>query len=141
MRTLHSRLLDHALSSAKDRINYVRPARFTRSFLPVFAVTILSTMLILQSVTLILGPIIPNAAAAVPNFNIAAAGDWACTKDTTSTVNNIKSKSPEVSLGLADNSYATTADCWFSVIAPIDSQMHTAIGNHDVTSTQILAQY
>ena len=75
----------------------------------------------------------------VPNFNIREpAADWGCKTDTTSTVNKIKSKNTEVSVGLADNSYGTTADCWFSKIAPIDGQMHTAIGNHDVTSTQLL---
>ena len=71
-------------------------------------------------------------AVAVPNFNIAAVGDWGCKTDTTSTVNNINGKSPELSISLADNSYGTTADCWFSKIAPIDSSLHTAIGNHDV---------
>jgi hypothetical protein len=100
-------------------------------------------MLILQSVTLIFGPTttIPNAAAVVPDFNVAAAGDWGCTTATTSTVNNIVSKNTEATIGLGDNSYDTTADCWFSKIAPIDDQMHTAIGNHEVTSTQLLAQY
>ena len=56
-------------------------------------------------------------------------------------MNNIDSKNTEVFIGLGDNSYTTTADCWFSKISPIDSQMHTAIGNHEVRSTQLLAQY
>ena len=48
-----------------DRIIHINPARFlTGSFVRVVVVTILSMMLILQSVTLIFGPTIPNAAAA-----------------------------------------------------------------------------
>ncbi len=121
---------------------HTNPARFTRSLVPVVSATLLSALIVLQSFTLIFGPIMPNAAAAtIPNFNIAVVGDWGCTADTTSTVNKIKGKSPELSISLADNSYATTADCWFSKVSPIDSQLHTAIGNHDVMSTTLLAQY
>ena len=72
---------------------------------------------------------------------ISLPGDWGCKTATKSTISNILSKSTEVTIGLGDNSYATTADCWLSEMAPIDSQMHTAIGNHDDTSTQLLAQY
>jgi hypothetical protein len=113
-----------------------------RSFVPVVLATLLSALIVLQSFAVILGPMMPNAAAAtVPNFNIAAVGDWGCKTDTTSTVNKIVGKSPELSISLADNSYGTTADCWFSKVSPIDSQLHTAIGNHDVMSTTLLAQY
>jgi predicted transcriptional regulator len=110
-----------------------------------FMVRIISIMIVLQTTTvLIFVSVIPNdsaATAAIPDFNIAAAGDWGCTASTKSTINNIVSKNTEVTIGLGDNSYATTADCWLSEMAPIDNQMHTAIGNHDVRSSQLLAQY
>jgi predicted phosphodiesterase len=146
MRTFNSRLLDYSpfyrTSNSIMKQNTIHSTNRAGSlFLHAVVVTILSMMIVLQSVTLIFGPTIPDAAAVVPDFNVAAAGDWGCKTATTSTVNNIVSKNTEVTIGLGDNSYATTADCWFSKIAPIDGQMHTAIGNHDVTSAQILAQY
>jgi hypothetical protein len=103
---------------------------------------ILFIILLLPIATLNACSIIPYAFAAVPDFNIAAVGDWGCNNNTmTKTVNNIVGKNTEITLGLGDNSYGTTADCWFSKISPIDGQMHTAIGNHDDESTQLLAQY
>ena len=50
------------------------------------------------------------------NFNFAAAGDWACTSDTTDTVNNILDKNPELVLGLGDYSYEDSVDCWLDII-------------------------
>src|SRR5918994_4436811 len=49
------------------------------------------------------------------DFNFAAAGDWACTSDTTDTVNNIVDKNPELVLGLGDYSYEDSADCWLDI--------------------------
>jgi len=74
------------------------------------------------------------------DFNFAAAGDWACTSDTTDTVNNIIDKSPELVLGLGDYSYEDTADCWFDIIQPINNIMKIAIGNHEIEGS-ILAEY
>ena len=135
------------LTSNEYRIKYnnsdIRSANHAGLFLHAFMVSVLSIMIVLNTTTLIFGPIIPNASAsaAVPDFNIAAAGDWGCKTGSKSTINNIVSKNTEVTVGLGDNSYATTFDCWLSEMAPIDGQMHTAIGNHDVRSTQLLAQY
>jgi Calcineurin-like phosphoesterase len=74
------------------------------------------------------------------DFNFAAAGDWACTSDTTDTVNNILDKNPELVLGLGDYSYEDTADCWFDIIQPIDNTvdnaMKIALGNHEVEDLQ-----
>ncbi|HKG70707.1 MAG TPA: metallophosphoesterase [Nitrososphaeraceae archaeon] len=75
------------------------------------------------------------------DFNFAAAGDWACTSDTTDTVNNILDKSPELVLGLGDYSYEDSADCWLDIIQPIDNIMKIAIGNHEVEEQSILAEY
>jgi hypothetical protein len=44
----------------------------------------------------------PSSTSTLPGFNFAAAGDWACTSDTTDTVNNIVDKNPELVLGLGD---------------------------------------
>jgi Calcineurin-like phosphoesterase len=44
-------------------------------------------------------------------------------------------------IGLGDNSYKDTADCWLGIIAPLDDRMKITIGNHDVESTSLLNQY
>ncbi|HEX6028109.1 MAG TPA: metallophosphoesterase, partial [Nitrososphaeraceae archaeon] len=75
------------------------------------------------------------------DFNFAAAGDWACTSDTTDTVNNILDKNPELVLGLGDLSYEDTADCWLEIVEPIDDNMKIAIGNHEVEVESKLTQY
>ena len=47
-----------------------------------------------------------KAHGSLPDFNFAAAGDWACRADTThDTVNNIFNKHPELVVGLGDYSY------------------------------------
>jgi concanavalin A-like lectin/glucanase superfamily protein/calcineurin-like phosphoesterase family protein len=139
-------LPDYSLFSPTDsgiKHNYIHLASPARSFVHGLVMTILSVMIVFQtSVTLIFGPTIPDVAATVSDFNIAAVGDWGCRRDTTLTVNNIVSKNTEVTIGLGDNSYyEPTADCWFQRIAPIESQMYTALGNHDVNNAELLAQY
>jgi predicted phosphodiesterase len=66
-------------------------------------------------------------------YNVAAAGDWGCKDDTIKTVNNIINKNPELVLALGDYSYNTTADCWLSIVDPIDEKMKITIGNHDAS--------
>ena len=105
MRAFSTRLLDCSpFYQASTRImgNSIRYAyRGRSSIYAVVVVTILSIMIVLQTTpTLIFGPIIPNASAAVPDFNIGAAGDWGCRTATKSTINNIVSKSTEVTIGL-----------------------------------------
>jgi hypothetical protein len=79
-------------------------------------------------------------AAAPPDFNFAAVGDWGCTSNTNMTVNNILNKNPELVLALGDFSYEPTADCWLDIIQPIDNTidnaMKIALGNHDVEDLQ-----
>jgi Calcineurin-like phosphoesterase len=72
-----------------------------------------------------------NGSTGPADFNIATVGDWGCTPNTEDTVDNIISKSPEVVLGLGDNSYDDSADCWYEVVDPIIDKMITAIGNHE----------
>jgi hypothetical protein len=76
----------------------------------------------------------PSAATAQDgggDFNIAAVGDWGCTDNTEDTVENILARNPEVVLGLGDNSYDESSDCWFETVDPIIARMITVIGNHD----------
>jgi predicted MPP superfamily phosphohydrolase len=75
------------------------------------------------------------------SFNIVATGDWGCTKNTEATVNNTKSKNPELLLALGDYSYQKTATCWLNMIKPLDSVTKINIGNHDDESDALLHEY
>jgi predicted phosphodiesterase len=84
----------------------------------------------------------------IPNFNIAAVGDWGCNSNTDKTVNSIKTQSPELILGLGDYSYESSADCWLDTIDPIyDSNnpnannMQISIGNHENSGSEDLNTY
>lgn len=66
----------------------------------------------------------------IPNFNFAAAGDFACKQDARNTLNNIVHKDPELVLGLGDFAY-NNSDCWIQLIDPIYQKMRIVIGNHD----------
>ena len=57
------------------------------------------------------------------------------------TLKNLESKHPDLVLALGDLSYQTTANCWLSLISPIENKTKIAIGNHDVITQQLLAQY
>ena len=89
------------------------------------------------------------AQTTIPNFNIAAVGDWGCNSNTDKTVNSIKNQSPEIILGLGDYSYESSADCWLDTIKPIyDPQknptannMQISIGNHEDSSSEDLSTY
>ena len=88
------------------------------------------------------------AQTTIPNFNIAAAGDWGCNSNTDKTVNSIKAQSPELILGLGDYSYESSADCWLDTIEPIyDSNnpnannMQISIGNHENSGSEDLNTY
>ncbi len=75
-------------------------------------------------------------------FNFAAAGDWGCNANTEQNVKNIISKDPELVLSLGDNSYEESADCWLSIMEPIDEKMKIALGNHDTEEFPgLLEQY
>jgi hypothetical protein len=81
-----------------------------------------------------------KAYGTLPDFNFAAAGDWGC-RDSADTINNIVNKNPELVIGLGDNSYEDTPNCWFEKIAPLDDKMKITIGNHDDETTLLLNQY
>jgi hypothetical protein len=85
----------------------------------------------------------------IPNFNIAAVGDWGCNSNTDKTVNSIKAQSPELILGLGDYSYESSADCWLDTIEPIynffnnpnANNMQISIGNHENSDSEDLTTY
>jgi predicted phosphodiesterase len=85
--------------------------------------------------------IISASAQGIPDFNVAADGDWGCNSISSVTVNKIAGKHPELVLGLGDYSYRTTANCWLDLVSPLKSKMKIAIGNHDHDSTTLLNQY
>jgi predicted phosphodiesterase len=82
-----------------------------------------------------------NGSTGPADFNIAAVGDWGCDSATEDTVDNIISKSPEVVIGLGDNSYDDSADCWFETVDPIIDKMITAIGNEDLIAPGLVDEY
>jgi len=78
---------------------------------------------------------------AASNFNLVATGDWGCTKNTEATINNTKSKNPELLLALGDYSYQKTATCWLNMIKPLDAVTKINLGNHDDESDSLLHEY
>lgn len=82
-------------------------------------------------------------ATSLPNFNFAAAGDWACNSNTTNTVSNIIDTNPKLVLGLGDYYYShynesRNPDCWFKIIKPIEQRIKISIGNHEDDSPLLL---
>ncbi|MEP6577093.1 MAG: metallophosphoesterase [Nitrososphaerota archaeon] len=62
---------------------------------------------------------------------MAAAGDWSCSSQAQTTVQNMLQKTPEVILALGDLSYKSTPNCWFDLINPIEGITKVVMGNHD----------
>ncbi len=89
------------------------------------------------------------AQTTIPNFNIAAAGDWGCNSNTDKTVNSIKTQNPELILGLGDYSYESSADCWLDALQPIydlqnnpnANNMQISIGNHENSASEDFNTY
>jgi hypothetical protein len=76
----------------------------------------------------------PSPSPSIPSttdFNFAAAGDWGCTDDTSSTIKNIQNKDPELVLALGDLSYENTANCWLDETSSIKNKLKIAMGNHE----------
>jgi hypothetical protein len=68
------------------------------------------------------------------DFNFVAAGDFGCGKNANRTITNMLVKEPEVVIGLGDLSYQKTADCWFHVVSPLDTdgRLKIAIGDNEM---------
>src|SRR4029078_4724472 len=80
-------------------------------------------------------------AQGISDYNFAAVGDFGCSSNTVSTVNNIAGKNPEIVFGLGDYSYQPTGTCFFNTIAPIDSITKIAFGNHEDDDTEGFSGY
>ena len=76
----------------------------------------------------------------IPDFSIAAVGDWSCNANTSNTIAAIVKSQPDLVIGLGDNSYEQTGDCWINMIQPLITRIHTAFGNHDATP-ELINQY
>lgn len=96
------------------------------------------TVLILYSSILTPSQIV--AIKEIPDFSIVAVGDWGCNDNTSKTIAHIVKSQPELVIGLGDNSYELTGDCWLNMIQPLTTKIHTAFGNHDATP-ELVNQY
>ncbi|MFB5600560.1 MAG: LamG-like jellyroll fold domain-containing protein [Nitrososphaeraceae archaeon] len=76
-----------------------------------------------------------------PDFNFAAAGDWGCNSNTDATVNSIVNQGTEITLGLGDYSYQSSASCFLNKVNSIDENMKIAIGNHEDSSSEDRDRY
>jgi Calcineurin-like phosphoesterase len=67
-------------------------------------------------------------------FNFVAAGDFGCGKNANRTITNMLLRQPEVVIALGDLSYQKTADCWFHVVSPLDTdgRLKIAIGDNEM---------
>src|SRR5215510_9462855 len=64
-------------------------------------------------------------------LHFAAAGDWGCKAATKRTADLIKSKNPDLVLGLGDFSYENDTGCWFKIMSPLINKTRIVIGEHD----------
>jgi len=71
------------------------------------------------------------AVTEIPDFSIAAVGDWGCTSNTSNTTAKIVKSNPALVIGIGDNSYEPTGDCWLNLTKSLATKMHTGFGNHD----------
>jgi 3',5'-cyclic AMP phosphodiesterase CpdA len=68
----------------------------------------------------------------IPSSHFAVAGDWACKPETEATVNNIKSRNPDIIFALGDLSYEKTGDCWLNEIGGLEkNKIKLVMGNHE----------
>jgi hypothetical protein len=65
-------------------------------------------------------------------FNFAAVADFACSKNTKKTIDNIEEKQPELVLALGDLSVDNTADCWFNEMSPLKGKIMITLGYHEM---------
>jgi 3',5'-cyclic AMP phosphodiesterase CpdA len=68
----------------------------------------------------------------ISDFNIAIAGDWGCSENSSATAENINNKEPELVLVPGDLSYnSNDPSCWYEIISAFESKTKISIGNHD----------
>ena len=95
-----------------------------------FTTVLLSTFAVIILCFSILGNSKIMALDDFPDFSIAVVGDWGCNPNTSKTIAQIVNSGPSLVIGLGDNSYELTGDCWLNMIHPISMIFHTAFGNH-----------
>jgi len=105
---------------------------FRNNFLLLFVVVFLSFGLSTVGifVTLTFGAAETNQS----DFNFVAAGDFGCGRNANRTITNMLAEEPELVIGLGDLSYQKTADCWFDVVSPLDTdgRLKIAIGDNEM---------
>ncbi len=105
---------------------------FRNNFLLLFVVVFLSFGLSTVGifVTLTFGAAETNQS----DFNFVAAGDFGCGRNANRTITNMLAQEPELVIGLGDLSYQKTADCWFDVVSPLDTdgRLKIAIGDNEM---------
>ena len=75
-------------------------------------------------------------------FSVGVAGDLGCGPEVNSTIKNIQNQSVQLVLALGDLSYQReSANCWFDIIAPVQSMMKIVLGDQDYRSDSVLRQY
>jgi predicted MPP superfamily phosphohydrolase len=74
-------------------------------------------------------------------YNIIAAGDWYCNKETEKTIDNVINANPDLVITTGDHvKDVKSADCWIEMSEHIKDKMKIAIGNHDLDSGSIYKQ-
>jgi hypothetical protein len=68
------------------------------------------------------------------DFNFVAAGDFGCGKNANKTITNMLTRQPELAIGLGDLSYQKSADCWFRIVSPLDTngRLKIALGDNEM---------
>lgn len=87
-----------------------------------------------STITIFVNYAFGTAQANNSEFNFVAAGDFGCGKNANRTITNMLLRQPEVVIGLGDLSYQKTADCWFHVVSPLDTdgRLKIAIGDNEM---------
>jgi hypothetical protein len=99
-----------------------------------------ASLLLLLTMVAYVPPFLQKVLAAT-DTHFAAAGDWGCSSNTEKTVNNVKSKNPQILLGLGDYSYEKTPTCWLDLIKPVDSITKVNFGNHEDEGHSLVDSY
>jgi hypothetical protein len=64
----------------------------------------------------------------VSDLSIAAVGDWGCNSNTSKTIVDIVKSHPDLVIGLGDNSYEPTGNCWLNMIKPLQQKFILPLG-------------
>jgi hypothetical protein len=99
-----------------------------------------ASLLLLLTMVAYVPPFLQKVLAAT-DTHFVAAGDWGCSSNTEKTVNNVKSKNPQILLGLGDYSYEKTPTCWLDLIKPVDSITKVNFGNHEDEGHSLVDSY